>query len=107
MLSNSTDWLSAGLALLGVLGLIGLAAMAARARGWGGTVTRPGRAGRELALEEVLALDRERRLLLVRCGGRRVLLLVGGGADVVVGWPKDAPDGDAPDGDGADRGRAP
>jgi flagellar protein FliO/FliZ len=37
-------------------------------------------------LEQVLALDPRRRLCLVRCGTRRVLLLVGGTQDCVVGW---------------------
>lgn len=45
-----------------------------------------------LTLEQVLALDPRRRLCLVRCGGRRVLLLVGGTQDCVVGWI----DGDEP-----------
>lgn len=48
-----------------------------------------GRAG-PLAVEQVLALDARRRLVLVRCGARRVLLLTGGGSDVVVGWPDSA-----------------
>ncbi len=39
-----------------------------------------------LALEQVLALDARRRLVLVRCGGRRLLLLIGGTQDVVLGW---------------------
>ena len=39
-----------------------------------------------LALEQVLALDARRRLCVVRCDQRRVLLLIGGAQDVVVGW---------------------
>ena len=39
-----------------------------------------------MSLEQVLALDARRRLLLVRCGERRVLLLTGGTQDVVLGW---------------------
>jgi flagellar biosynthetic protein FliP len=42
--------------------------------------------GDGLALEQSLALDARRRLHLVRCAGRRVLLLTGGTQDVVVGW---------------------
>ena len=42
--------------------------------------------GAAMALEQVLALDARRRLCLVRCGGRRVVLLVGGTQDCVVGW---------------------
>jgi hypothetical protein len=45
-----------------------------------------GGGGGTLALEQVLALDPRRRLCLVRCGTRRVLLLVGGTQDCVVGW---------------------
>jgi flagellar protein FliO/FliZ len=37
----------------------------------------------------VLALDSGRRLHLVRCEGRDVLLLTGGPQDVVVGWLPD------------------
>jgi flagellar protein FliO/FliZ len=45
---------------------------------------------RALALEQVLALDARRRLVLVRCGTRQVVLLTGGAQDMVVGW-LDAP----------------
>jgi flagellar protein FliO/FliZ len=44
------------------------------------------RAGRRLAVEEALALDARRRLMLVRCDGRHLLLLTGGGQDAVIGW---------------------
>ena len=36
---------------------------------------------------EVIALDSRRRLYLIECEDSRVLLLTGGGQDVVVGWP--------------------
>jgi flagellar protein FliO/FliZ len=49
----------------------------------GGRRVRP---GRRLALEEALALDPRRRLLLVRCDGRGLLLLTGGTQDAVLGW---------------------
>lgn len=39
-----------------------------------------------LAVEQVLALDARRRLVLVRCGGRRLVLLTGGPQDVPLGW---------------------
>ena len=42
--------------------------------------------GGMLALEQVLALDARRRLVLVRCGERRLLLLTGGPQDVSLGW---------------------
>jgi flagellar protein FliO/FliZ len=41
---------------------------------------------RRLALQEVLPLDPKRRLLLVRCDGRDLLLLTGGAGDVSLGW---------------------
>ena len=46
---------------------------------------RPG-AGRRSQQRETLALDRTRRLHLVACDGRDLLLLTGGATDVVVGW---------------------
>jgi flagellar protein FliO/FliZ len=74
--------LSALAALCVVLGLIWLATRAAR---WGGLAPRvPG--ARRLAVVDALAIDARRRLTLVRCDGRCVLLLTGGGQDVVVGW---------------------
>jgi flagellar protein FliO/FliZ len=45
---------------------------------------RPNGAGR-IRIEETLALDARRRLLLVSCNGRAVLLLTGA-QDQVVGW---------------------
>lgn len=42
-------------------------------------------------LEQVLALDPRRRLCLVRCGDRRLLLLTGGPRDVSLGWLTDPP----------------
>jgi flagellar protein FliO/FliZ len=86
--------LLAVLALGAVIGLIllarhlpGLAPYVTRmaVRGGGGPVPPNG-----LVLEQVLALDARRRLLLVRCGPRRLLLLTGGPQDVAVGWT-DAP----------------
>ena len=73
--------LLAGAALGAVLGLIVLAGRGARML----RLARPA-AGRRLAVREALPLDRTRRLLLVSCDGREVLLLTGGGADQVVGW---------------------
>jgi flagellar protein FliO/FliZ len=48
-----------------------------------GIATRP---GRRMAVQEVLALDARRRLLLLRCDGREVLLLTGGNQDALIGW---------------------
>ncbi|GGC61653.1 hypothetical protein GCM10011504_44850 [Siccirubricoccus deserti] len=82
-------WLQAAAALAVVLLLIWLTGRAFRA---GGGAPRT---GRRLAVQEVLALDPRRRLLLLRCDGREVLLLTGGGQDTVVGWLPPAP-GSAP-----------
>ena len=53
-----------------------------RAQGW----TRHARPGATLALRESVVLDTKRRLHVVQCGGRQVVLLTGGAQDVVVGW---------------------
>jgi len=74
------NWLQAGAALCGVLLLLWLAARGVRATG----LTK--REGRRLAVQEVLALDSRRRLLLLRCDGREMLLLTGGGQDLSLGW---------------------
>ncbi|MDN3567341.1 flagellar biosynthetic protein FliO [Paeniroseomonas aquatica] len=80
MTIDAGHWLQAAGALTAVLLLLGLTARGLRAG-------RPGqRAGRRLALQEVLAVDTRRRLLLLRCDGREVLVLTGGGQDVVLGW---------------------
>jgi flagellar protein FliO/FliZ len=42
-------------------------------------------------VQDVIALDSRRRLYLIQCQDRRVLLLTGGGQDVVVGWPGEHP----------------
>ena len=74
--------LTAVAALAAVLGLIWIASRAARLGG-----LAPRRAGgRLLTVRDVLALDARRRLHLVRCGERDVLLLTGGAQDLVVGW---------------------
>ena len=69
-------------ALLAVLLLITAGVRLFRARGW----AAPARAGKVLVLRESVALDTKRRLHLVQCGGRQVVLLTGGAQDVVVGW---------------------
>ncbi len=46
---------------------------------------KPG-GGRRLAVQEVLALDPKRRLVLVRCNGRELVLLTGGAGEVSLGW---------------------
>ena len=80
MLPSLASILIALLALAVVLGLILLAQRLAR---FTGLVPKGG--GR-LQVEETLALDQRRRLHLVACDGRRVLLLTGGAQDQVIGW---------------------
>jgi flagellar protein FliO/FliZ len=43
-----------------------------------------------LRVTETLALDPKRRVHLLECQGKHVLLLTGGTQDVVVGWLPDA-----------------
>ncbi|MBL6454122.1 flagellar biosynthetic protein FliO [Belnapia sp. T6] len=80
MVIESGDWFQAGGALLAVLLILALLARGLRA---GGLAARP---GRRLAVQEVLALDSRRRVLLLRCDGREALLLTGGGQDALLGW---------------------
>ncbi|MBV1797983.1 flagellar biosynthetic protein FliO [Siccirubricoccus sp. G192] len=87
MTLDSPIWLQAGSALAGVLLLAWLAARGLRASGLAA------REGRRLAVQEVLAIDARRRLLLLRCDGREVLLLTGGSQDQMLGW---LPGQDAP-----------
>ena len=77
--------LVAASSLIGVLAMIGLAARVLRP--W----QRSGRPKeqRVLALRETLAIDPRRRLHLVSCGERQVILLTGGSQDLVIGWMPD------------------
>lgn len=75
------DWLTAGIALIFVVGLILLLARLLRATG-----LAPKTAGQRLKLQEVLALDARRRVIILSCDGREVLLLTGGPQDVCLGW---------------------
>ncbi len=71
--------------LIGVIALIGAAAKCFQFSGW-----RPeSRSGKILILRESIALDPRRRIHLVQCGQRQVVLLTGGGQDLVVGWMQD------------------
>jgi flagellar protein FliO/FliZ len=71
--------------LIGVLALIGVAAKLYQFTGWR---AQP-RPGRTLILRESIALDPRRRIHLVQCGQRQVVLLTGGGQDLVIGWMQD------------------
>lgn len=75
------NWLTAGIALLFVLGLILLLARLLRATG-----LAPQTAGQRLKLQEVLALDARRRVIILRCDGREVLVMTGGPQDLCLGW---------------------
>ena len=75
------NWLTAGIALIAVLGLILLLARLLRATG-----LVPQTSGQRLRLQEVLALDARRRVIILRCDGREVLLLTGGPQDLCLGW---------------------
>jgi flagellar protein FliO/FliZ len=75
-----TGLLTAAAALAGVLAALVLALRGLRAA----SLARG--AGRRLAVEEAVALDTRRRLVLVRCDGRALLLLTGGTQDLVLGW---------------------
>lgn len=68
--------------LIGVIALIGAAAKLFQLGGWR---AQP-RSGRTLILRESIALDPRRRIHLVQCGQRQVVLLTGGGQDLVIGW---------------------
>lgn len=87
MLPDPTTLLTAAAALAAVVALVLAAGRLAPRLGF---AIRRGNGA--LRLEESLALDPRRRLHLVTCGNRRVLLLTGGGADVVVGWLARPPD---------------
>ena len=80
MIIEPATWLTAAATLAGVVALILLAGRLARRTG-----LAP-QGSRRLQVEETIALDARRRLVLVRCDGRGLLLMTGGGQDQVVGW---------------------
>ena len=82
MVIGSSSLLSAVAALLAVLVLIWLVGRMAR---FGGLARRP-IGGGLLVVQDVLVLDARRRLHVIKCEERRVLLLTGGTRDIVVGW---------------------
>lgn len=82
MLPDPVMLLTAVAALAVVLALIWLVGRAARLVGF----SSPTGSGHRLRLVDSVALDPRRRLHLVACGKRQVLLLTGGSADLVVGW---------------------
>ena len=79
----------AALLAFGVLvGILILIFAGARLLQFGAWRSQP-RSGRTLVLRESIALDPRRRIHLVQCGQRQVILLTGGGQDLVVGWMQD------------------
>ncbi len=83
MTATATSLLTAIAALGAVLGLIWLAQAVARRSGhFRASAKGPAR----LALVQSLALDQRRRLQLVRCDGRHLLLLTGGSGDLMLGF---------------------
>jgi flagellar protein FliO/FliZ len=82
MLSGLNSLLTAVAALIVVLALIWAGARIARL---GGFAQRPS-GTRLLSVRDSLALDSRRRMLVVRCGARDAVVLIGGSQDLVVGW---------------------
>jgi flagellar protein FliO/FliZ len=72
--------LTGATALIAILGGLVLTLRGARAAGLAH------RAGRRLTVMEAVALDTRRRVVLLRCDGRGLLLLTGGPQDLVLGW---------------------
>lgn len=81
MFPSISSTMLASAALAAVLVLIWLAQRAVRLGGLARS-----RAGARLGLIEAMALDPRRKLQLIRCDDRAVLLLTGGSQDLVVGW---------------------
>ncbi len=66
--------------------VIGLIWIGSRGVQFFGLAARVRGGGESLRIEETLVLDARRRLYLVRCADRRLVLLTGGERDQVVGW---------------------
>jgi len=66
--------------LVAILGGLVLTLRGAQAAGLGRG------ARRRLLVTEAVALDSRRRVVLLRCDGRGLLLLTGGPQDLVLGW---------------------
>jgi flagellar protein FliO/FliZ len=80
MTIETGPWLQAAGALAAILLLLAFGARGLRRSAF---AARP---HRRIAVQEVLALDSRRRVLLLRCDEREVLLLTGGSQDAVLGW---------------------
>ncbi len=85
MIQTITPFLTGIAALAAVLAIVVLGGRAVRLAGW-----RPGVGpARRLRLVEAIAVDQRRRLHLLSCDGREVLVMTGGPADVTLGWLPD------------------
>jgi flagellar protein FliO/FliZ len=82
MLPGLSSLLTAVAALVVVLALIWGGARVARLSGFTHRPSGP----RLLSVRDSLALDSRRRMLVVRCGARDAVVLIGGSQDLVVGW---------------------
>lgn len=77
------------LSALGVLaGIVGLVLIAGRVVSRLPLTAKFG-AGRILVLRESIVLDPRRRVHLLQCGQRQVVLLTGGSQDIIIGWMND------------------
>lgn len=85
------DVLKALASLLIVAALIGATAFLARRSGMFGQFSGMKRAGRMLSVEEVALLDTRHRAVLLRCGAKRHLVLLGPAAPLVVDTMSDLP----------------
>jgi flagellar protein FliO/FliZ len=90
MLIDPSSILVAIAALAAVLALIRAGQLLLRRAG----LAAPAATGRRLVIIEQIAIDPRRRLLMIGCDGRTLLLLTGGGQDVPLGWVE--PSGTAP-----------
>ncbi len=79
------DLIVASAALAGVLGLIWLIQRGVRAGGLA-QFQPTGRGVHRLRLVQSLAIDPRRRVLLLACDDREVLVLTGGNTDLLLGW---------------------
>ncbi len=77
------DLLTIGAGLAAVILMILLARYGTR---FTGLLPRHGQKQTLLSLRASLPIDARRRLTLIDCEGRRLLLLTGGTTDVMLGW---------------------
>lgn len=76
-------WLSGRIAQCLGLQSLGLQSLGLQSLGRSRGVPRT---GTRLLITETLRIDPKRQLLLLRCDEREMLILTGGGPDLLVGW---------------------